>query len=100
MTAPSSAAVKKHLPSGPCLLCNDPSYNAAHRVIDAIRDQHRAGESIATLASEFEMPRAVVSYLAQSPIRDLDWLRRYWRKDAEKRMRGEVEGMGSEVSRG
>lgn len=77
MTIPTRAAIKKYFASGPCLICGDATYNAVHRLVDALRDRFRAGETVATIASDYRMPRAVVAYAVTTPIRELDWLRRY-----------------------
>ena len=68
------AAIRPHFATGPCVLCG-PKWAAAHRLVDAIRAR-RHDESISSIAIDYELPEAVVSYIARAPIRKLDWLRR------------------------
>lgn len=90
MTVPTRKTIQGYFASGPCLMCGDPTYNAAHRLVDSIRDQFRADRLISAVARQFGLPRAVVFYLVTASIRELDWLRRYKKKDAEERMREAV----------
>jgi uncharacterized protein (DUF433 family) len=51
--------IDKHFPrNGPCMF--HPTRYARHRIIDAIRDRHRAGESMAALAKDYEVSRAAI----------------------------------------
>lgn len=72
----TTIGIERYLPPGPCLVCGGPTYRAAHRLIDAIRDRHSAGESMAALARDYEMPLAVVRYFVRTPMRQLAHLRR------------------------
>lgn len=54
----------KHLPPrGPCALCGGP--DARHRVVDSIRDSVKAGDSIASVARDFELPVSFVRRLVK-----------------------------------
>lgn len=77
MAKPSRATLRRHFPDcGPCLICGCKTLGAIHRRIDAIRDRYKAEESIRSIAEDFELPYAVVRYVATAPIRELDFLRR------------------------
>ena len=55
----SKADVDKHFPrNGPCVF--HPTRYARHRLIDAIRDRHRGGESVASIAKDYGRPRAAI----------------------------------------
>lgn len=47
---------------GPCGLCGGP--DARHRILDAIADAVRAGEPAAGVADTYELPLAVVCFIA------------------------------------
>lgn len=48
----SKADLDKHFPrNGPCMF--HPTRYARHRLIDAMRDRHRAGESIAAIRDDY-----------------------------------------------
>ncbi len=73
---PDAATLKSLLPSGPCELCGIPTYAAAHRIIDAIRDRYRAtlrhpkgAESLTDIAEDYDLPLDVVTWFALAPIR-------------------------------
>lgn len=51
--------IDKHFPrNGPCMFHS--TRYARHRLIDAIRGRHKAGDSIAFLAYDYELPRAAI----------------------------------------
>lgn len=79
MRPPSDATLRRYLAEGPCVFCASirgmPNMLAAHRLIDAIRARHKGGESIRSLADDYDLPLAVVRYLATAPLREL----RKWR---------------------
>lgn len=61
-------------PCGPCAFCGHPQ--ARHRTTDAIRDQHRAGESAEEIARWMEYSEAAVRALvALSPQAYGAWVR-------------------------
>lgn len=60
---------------GPCFLCGE-TWAGRHRIIDAIRDRNRAGDSPEALAEDYELPLWVVRFVCETPIRKLNWLRR------------------------
>lgn len=84
---PSERTLRRYLViDGPCLICCNPTYNQAHRIVDGIRMQFGAGDSIAALARDFDMPRSLVEWIARAPLRELAKVRRYKRKDAATRL--------------
>lgn len=48
-------------PRGPCGICGGP--DARHRIVDAIRSSHKAGDSVADLARWYEVPEPFVARL-------------------------------------
>lgn len=51
--------VDKYFPrDGPCMF--HPTRYARHRLVDAIKTRHKAGESVAALAKDFGLKRAAV----------------------------------------
>lgn len=79
MSQVSRATLLKHFPNlTPCLICNDPRFQQNHRMIDAFRDLHKAGESIRSIWLEYEkrIPYAVIRTVVTVPLADLNFLRR------------------------
>ncbi len=68
--------LRRRLASGPCLVCGDGSLTAAHRLVDAIRWRYQAGDSIAYLTADYGLSRNQIKYLTETPLRQLNWLRR------------------------
>lgn len=51
--------VDKYFPrNGPCMF--HPTRYARHRLIDAIKNRYRAGETVAALAKDFRLKRAAI----------------------------------------
>ena len=61
--------IDKHFPrNGPCMF--HPTRYARHRLIDAIRARHNAGESIAHLAKDYNRPRSAIRVAVESTSDD------------------------------
>ncbi len=66
--------LRRRLPSGPCAFCD--SMSAAHRVVDGVRYRLKAGDTIAELSADYGLSRNQIKYLTETPLRQLNWLRR------------------------
>jgi hypothetical protein len=76
MTEPTRNTVRRYFASGPCWICGR-KLGAAHRLIDTLRGEYRNGRSIRQLADEYGRPYRVIAYIVKTPIRKLDWIRRF-----------------------